>query len=38
MSPGQMLLGQMSPLQLESVEDGHKNLPLKFGQNWVSKS
>ena len=29
-----MLLGQ----QLESVKDGPMNLPLKFGQNWVSNS
>ena len=33
-----MLPGQMSPLQLESVQDGPRNLPLKFGQNRVSNS
>ena len=27
-----MLPGQMSPLQLESVLDVHRNLPLKFHQ------
>ena len=36
MSPGHMLPGQISPLQLESVEDGPRTLPLKFGQNRVS--
>ena len=36
MSPVHMLPGQISPLQLESVEDGPRTLPLKFGQNWVS--
>ena len=38
MSPGQMLPGQMSLWQLESVQDGPRNLPLKFGQNRVSNS
>ena len=33
-----MLPGQMSPLQSESVQDGPRNLPLKFGQNRVSNS
>ena len=33
-----MLAGQMSPWQLESVLDGPRNLPLKFGQNRASKS
>ena len=33
-----MLPGQMSPWQLESVEEGLRNLPLKFGQNRVSNS
>ena len=28
----------MSPWQLESAQDGHKNLPLKFRQNRVSNS
>ena len=28
----------MSPLQLESVQDGPSNLSLKFGQNRVSNS
>ena len=31
-----MLLGQISPLQLESVLDVSRNLLLKFHQNWVS--
>ena len=35
---GQMLRGQMSPRQLESVLDVPRNLPLKFHQNWVSNS
>ena len=30
-SPGQMLPGHMSPLQLESVQDGPRNILLKFG-------
>ena len=30
MSRGQKLPGQMLPLQLESVLDVHRNLPLKF--------
>ena len=38
MSLGQMLPGQMSPLQLESVYDGPSNLSLKFGQNRASNS
>ena len=33
-----MLLGQMSPLQIESVQDGPNNLSLKFGQNGASDS
>ena len=33
MLTGQMLSGQMSPWQLDSVEDGPRNLTLKFGQN-----
>ena len=33
-----MLTGQMSPQQLASVNVGPRNLPLKFGQNWVSNS
>ena len=33
-----MLPGQMSPWRLVSVKDGPKNLPLKFGQNWVSNN
>ena len=33
MLPGQMLPGQMSLWQLESVQEGPRNLPLKFGQN-----
>ena len=37
MWPEQMLRGQMSPWQLESVLDGPKNLPLKFGKiSWVT--
>ena len=36
MSPGQILPGQMSLWQLESVQDGPRNLPLKLGQNRVS--
>ena len=35
---GQMLHGQMSPWQLESVLNVHKNLLLKFHQNRVSNS
>ena len=38
MSPGRMLPGQMSPWQLTSVEEGPRNLPLKFGQNLASNS
>ena len=38
MSPGQMLPGQISLWQLESVQDGPRNLTLKFGQNRVSNS
>ena len=33
-----MLRGQMSPWQLESVLNVHRNLPLKFHQNRVSNS
>ena len=33
-----MLPGQMSPLQLASFKYGPKILPLKFGQDWISKS
>ena len=33
MSQVQMLPGQMSPLQLESVQCSPINLSLKFGQN-----
>ena len=36
MSPGNLLPGQMS--QLASVKDGPRDLPLKFGQNWVINS
>ena len=36
MSPEQMLPGQMSPWQLESVLDVPRSLPLRFRQNWVS--
>ena len=36
--PGQMLLGQMSPWQLESVLDVPRNLSLKIHQNRVSNS
>ena len=35
MSPEQMLSGQMLWWQLESVQDGPRNQPLKFGQNRV---
>ena len=38
MLPGQMLFGQMSTWQLESVLDLPRNLPLKFHQNRVSNS
>ena len=38
MSPGQILPGQMSTWQLESVQDGPWNLLSKFGQNQVSNS
>ena len=33
-----MLVGRMSQWQLTSVEDGSRNLHLKFGQNRVNKS
>ena len=33
-----MLPGQMSSLHLKSVSVGPRNLPFKFGQNWVSNS
>ena len=38
MLSGHMLLGQMSPWQLESVWDVTRNLHLKFHQNWVRNS
>ena len=38
MLSGQMLPGQMSSWQLESVQNGPRNLLLKFGQNRVSNS
>ena len=38
MSHGQMLPGQMSLWHLESVQDGPRNLHLKFCQNWFSNS
>ena len=38
MSPGQMLHGQMSPWQLDSVLDGPRKLCLNVGQNWGSNS
>ena len=38
MLPGQMLPGQMSSWQLESVHEGPRSLHLKFGQNRVSNS
>ena len=38
MLPGQMLPGQMSLYQLESVLEVPRNLPLKFGQNRASNS
>ena len=38
MSRGQMLRGQMSPWQLESVLNVHRNLPLRFHQNRISNS
>ena len=38
MSRGQKLPGQMLPLQLESVLDVPKNLPLKFHQDRASNS
>ena len=38
MSPGQILPEQMSLLQFKSVQDGPRNLCLKFGQNRVSNS
>ena len=37
-SPGQMLHGQMSLLLLASVQDGPRNLSLKFRQNRASNS
>ena len=33
-----MLRGQMSPWQLESILNVHRNLPLKFHQNRVSNT
>ena len=36
--PGQMLPGQISLWQLESIQYGPGNLPLKFGQNRVNNS
>ena len=38
MLPGQILPGQMSPWQLESLLDVSRNLPVKFHQNRVSNS
>ena len=38
MLPGQMFPGQMSTWQLESVQDGPRNLLLKFGKNRISNS
>ena len=38
MLPGQLLPGQMSPWQLELVQDGPRILRLKFGQNRVHNS
>ena len=38
MLPRQILPGQMSSWQLESVLNVHRNLLLKFHQNWVSNS
>ena len=32
------IYGQMSSLQLKSVQDGPRSLSLKFGQNLVSNS
>ena len=33
-----MMSGQISPWQLASSKEGPSNLPVKFGQNWVSNS
>ena len=33
-----MLAGQMSLWQLESVQDGPRNLPVQFGHTGASKS
>ena len=38
MLPGQVLPGQMSTWMLEYVNEGPRNLNLKFGQNRVSNS
>ena len=38
MSPGQILPWQMSLLHLESVQDGSKNLSLKFAQYQASNN
>ena len=38
MLPGHILLGKMSSGRLASVKDGQRNLPLKFGLNFVSNS
>ena len=33
-----LLPGEMSLWQVESVQDGSRNLTLEFGQNWISNS
>ena len=38
MAPGQMAPEQMSAWQLESVQDGPRNLPLMFSLNRVINS
>ena len=35
---GQISPWQMSPWQFKSVQDGPRNLPLKFGPNWATNS
>ena len=38
MLPGRLMPGQMSSWQLESAQEGPRNLPFKYGQNRVSNS
>ena len=38
MSPGQMFYGQSFTVAFGNIQDGPRNLPLKFGQKRVSNS